>query len=235
MNLVDYIIIGIVGVSVLFGMYRGFVQTVLNAGGCVAAFLLSFKLYPKLALFISSNEKLVNTLMYYLDADKRIGDVEMAVTDVGKMTGNFIGNLINRLQLPDVFSTLLRTNMENQVYQPSGMSTASGYVSQTILSAAINIISFVLCFAALALAVAIIANILKVIFRFPVLKQLDGLAGGAFGLLRGCLICYVLFALVPIVQTVMPLAVVDELIAGSTLSPIFNNGNLILSIMNGGL
>lgn len=67
------------------------------------------------------------------------------------------------------------------------------------------------------------------------LKQMDGLAGGVFGVLRGLLICLALFTLLPLVQTVLPLDMVTELIDQSTLAPIFSNGNLILAIMNGGL
>ena len=83
--------------------------------------------------------------------------------------------------------------------------------------------------------IASVLNLLKAVFRFPVLKQLNGLAGGAFGFLRGLLVCLVLFTLVPLVQTVIPLDMVNDLIAQSTLAPIFSNGNLILAIMNGKL
>ena len=61
------------------------------------------------------------------------------------------------------------------------------------------------------------------------------MAGGAFGFLRGSLVCLVLFTLVPLAQTVIPLDMVNDLIAESTLAPIFSNGNLILAIMNGKL
>jgi uncharacterized membrane protein required for colicin V production len=38
MNVVDYVILGILGVSLLFGLYRGFVSSVLNTGGCLLSF-----------------------------------------------------------------------------------------------------------------------------------------------------------------------------------------------------
>ena len=46
-NVVDYVIIGVIGLSVLFGIYRGFVASVLNMGGCLISFGLSFWLYPE--------------------------------------------------------------------------------------------------------------------------------------------------------------------------------------------
>jgi hypothetical protein len=73
------------------------------------------------------------------------------------------------------------------------------------------------------------------VFRFPVLKQLNSIAGGALGLLRGVLLCFVTFALLPLIQTMVPVTGINDLIAQSALAPLFNSGNLILAIMNGKL
>jgi hypothetical protein len=70
------------------------------------------------------------------------------------------------------------------------------------------------------------------VFRFPVLRQLDSLTGGVFGLLRGVLICLAFFTLVPLVQTMLPMDIINQLIEESQLAPIFMNGNLITAIMN---
>lgn len=236
MNIVDYVVLGILGLSVLFGFYRGFVSTVLNAGGGLVSLLASFVLYPKLAALIQGNQELVRSLMHYTDASSRLGDLELALTNVATLTGDKIGEIVSKVQLPPPLNTLLQVNLEKQVYGVSaGIDTVADYVSQTILSASINIICFLLCFGVIYLAWALIVNMLKAIFRFPVLKQLDWLAGGILGFLRGALLCYALFALVPLVQTMVPIDMITELIEQSTLAPIFNNGNLILGIMNGRL
>ena len=82
MNIVDYVIIGIVAISVLFGLYRGFVSSVLSMGGGLLSFLASFALYPKLAALIQNNQELQRTLLHYTDASSRIGDLELALTNV---------------------------------------------------------------------------------------------------------------------------------------------------------
>lgn len=235
MNLVDYIVLGVMGLSVLFGFYRGFVSSVLNTGGCLISFGLSFLLYPKLAEIIRGDTELVRTLLHYTDASSRIGDLELAITNVATMTREGIANVLSKVSLPAPLDTLLQVNMENQAFAASGVSTVSDYVSQTILNACINILCFVVCFVVLFILISIIINAIKAIFRFPVLKQLDWLVGGVFGFLRGALICYAAFAIVPLVLTVVPVDFISELLAESTLAPIFNNGNLILAIMNGKL
>ena len=233
MNLIDYIIIGIVGVSVLFGFYRGFVSSVLNVGGGLLAFALSFVLYPRLAGAIQGNDELVRTLLHYTDASNRLGDLNLAVTNVVQLGQQGIAEVLGKVSLPAPLNTLLEANLSNQVYAASGISTVSDYVSQTVVQASINILCFLASFVILYILLAIVINAIKAVFRLPLLKQLDWLAGGVFGFLRGLLICLAAFTLVPLVLTIVPVDFVTEMIDESVLAPLFSSGNLILSIMNG--
>ena len=141
MNIVDYVVLGILGLSVLFGFYRGFVSTVLNAGGGLVSLIASFMLYPKVAALIQGNQELVRSLMHYTDASSRLGDLELALTNVATLTGDKISEIVAKVQLPPPLNTLLQVNLEKQVYGVSaGIDTVADYVSQTILSASINII-----------------------------------------------------------------------------------------------
>ena len=232
MNVVDYVIIGLIGLSVLFFFYLGFVSSVLNTGGCLISFALSFWLYPKVAAVIQNNQELVRTLMHYTDASSRIGDLELAISNVAQLTQEKIAEVLSKVQLPAPLDTLLEVNLGSQVFSQSGITTVSDYVSQTIIGACINIICFLLCFIVLFLVVSILLNVLRAVFRFPLLKQLDWLAGGAFGFARGMVFCYALFALVPLALTVVPFDGISQMIDESQLAAFFNNGNLILSIMN---
>ena len=144
-----------------------------------------------------------------------------------------IEQVLANVKLPAPLDSILRVNLENLVYGTSGAAaTVSDYVSQTILQASINIICFLVCFIGLYIALSLGMNLIRAIFRFPVLKQLDSLAGGVFGLLRGVLLCLAVFTLVPLVQTMLPMDLINDLIAESQLAPIFMNGNLITAIMN---
>ncbi len=233
MNIVDYVIIGVVAISVLFGLYRGFVSSVLSMGGGLISFLSSFALYPKLAALIQNNQELQRTLLHYTDASSRIGDLELALTNVINLGREGIEQVLQNVSLPAPLDSILQVNLENLVYGTSGAATTvSDYVSQTILQASINIICFLVCFAGLYIVISLALNLIRAVFRFPVLKQLDSLAGGVFGLLRGILLCLVVFTLIPLVQTMIPLDVITGLLDESQLAPIFMNGNLITAIMN---
>ncbi len=233
MNLVDVIILAIIGLSVLVGLYRGFISSVASLGGCLLSLALSFWLSPKLAEAIQTNPEVLKTLLSYTDAATRIGDQALAGTSVAGLTPGAISEILSRVSLPAPLSALLQNNLEKQVF---GLSANVGsYVSQTIVGAILNVICFVVCFAVIMLVLHFLLNFLKVVFRFPVLKQLNSLFGGLMGLVRGALLCFVAFALLPLIQTVVPVAGINELVEASALAPLFNSGNLMLAIMNGHL
>jgi uncharacterized membrane protein required for colicin V production len=232
-NIVDIVIIAILGLSVLVGLYRGFISSVASMGGCLLSLGLSFWLSPKLAAWVQSNPEILKTLASYTDAATKIGDQTLASTSVTSLTQNSIAEILNKVALPAPLNSLLQSNLEKQVF--GAAADVGSYVSQTIVGAILNVICFVVCFVVLLIVMHFVLNFLKVVFKFPVLKQLNSVAGGAFGLLRGALLCFVAFALLPLIQTIVPVSGINELVAQSALAPLFNSGNLILAIMNGKL
>ena len=233
MNIVDSVIIAILGLSVLVGLYRGFISSVASLGGCLLSLGLSFWLSPKLATAIQSDPEVLRTLVSYTDAATKLGDQSLAKTSISSLGTGGIADVLSRVSLPGPLSRLLQSNLENKVFGTA--ADVGSYVSQTIVGAILNVICFIVCFLVLLLVLHFLINFLKVVFKFPVLKQLNALAGGAFGLLRGVLLCFVAFALLPLIQTMVPVQGVNDLVAASALAPLFNSGNLILAIMNGRL
>ena len=233
MNIVDIVILAILGLSVLVGLYRGFISSVASMGGCLLSLGLSFWLSPKLATAIQSNPDILKTLVSYTDAATKLGDQSLAGASVTTLTENGITEILNRVSLPAPLSTLLQSNLQNQVF--GAAADVGTYVTQTIVGAILNVICFIVCFLALMLVIHFVINFLKVVFKFPVLKQLNSVAGGAFGLIRGALLCFVAFALLPLIQTLLPVQDINQMVEQSALAPLFNSGNLILAIMNGKL
>ena len=233
MNIVDIGILAILGLSILVGLYRGFISSVASMGGCLLSLGLSFWLSPKLAEAIQNNPNILRTLVSYTDAATKLGDQSLAGTSVTALTESGITEILNKVSLPAPLSTLLQSNLQNKVFGTA--ADVGTYVSQTIVGAILNVICFVVCFLALLLVIHFVINFLKVVFKFPVLKQLNSIAGGAFGLLRGVLLCFVAFALLPLIQTLLPVQDINQMVEQSALAPLFNSGNLILAIMNGRL
>ena len=233
MNLVDYVIIGIIAVSVIFGLRRGFISGVLSLASLLLSVLLAFHFYPVLAQNLQSNESLVNTLVHYTDASSRIKDLELALTPVTNLSQDSLNQVLENANLPAVFETFVRRNVAEQAFAAIGSVNISEYLNQTIISVALNILCFIICFLAAYIALSLISHLICYVFRLPVLRHLDALIGGAFGGLRGVLIVFVLGAIVPIILTVSPIKQIEEMIAASQLAGFFFKDNMITAIMRG--
>ena len=77
-----------------------------------------------------------------------------------------------------------------------------------------------------------VIHLIQYVFELPVLRHLDALMGGLFGLVRGTLLLFILFALVPIVLAVAPVEPLQMLLDQSRLAPLFDS-RIILSILGG--
>ncbi|HPJ02349.1 MAG TPA: CvpA family protein [Candidatus Limiplasma sp.] len=234
MNLIDYGIVILILVFTLFGFYRGFLQSLLNLGGCLFSFAASFWLFPKLADAVASNPEIVRMLSGYTDSGTVLGDLDLSSLAVNTLNTTSISEIVTKANLPDPLGRLLGENLSQQAFSPLGnLATNVGdYVNQTILSVSINVLSFIVCFILSFLVITILINLLKAVFRFPLLKQLDWLAGGVFGFAIGTVTCFVIFTAMPVLQSLIPMENFQQLISESALAGIFQNGGLVISIMN---
>lgn len=234
MNAIDYGIVALILIFTLFGFYRGFMQSLLNLGGCLLSFAASFWLFPKMSDAISSNTEIVRMLSGYTDSGSVLGDLDLSSLAVNTLSSTNISAIVGKANLPDPIGKLLQANLTEKAFSPLGnLATNVGdYVNQTILSVSINVLSFIVCFVLCFLVITIVINLLKSVFKFPLLKQLDWLAGGAFGFVIGCVLCFVIFTAMPVLQSLIPLDNFQQLVKESTLAGIFQNGNLVVAIMN---
>ena len=218
----------------LFGLYRGFIQSVLSLGGSLLSIVGSFLLYHHLADIVASNTDITRMISTYTDSQSLLGDLDLSSQAVSGLAGDAITQVVQKANLPTPIDTLLQHNLSAQVFRPLGsLATNVGdYVNQTILSVSINVLCFLLCFVACFIVVHILINLVRAVFRFPVLKHLDWLAGGAFGFLVGVLLCYVCFTVLPLLESVIPIEDFRTLADQSVLAKSFSESGLIVSIMN---
>ena len=235
MNIIDIMILIVIGASVIYGLYRGFVQTVLSVACCLISIVVAFAFGPRLAAVVSGNNDISSTLLTYTDSIARVGDSNLANTPVSQLTDGVISQVLNSVSLPEPIASILENNLKGQVFSQINLTTVNEYVSSTVVAVAVNALSFVACFALCYLVLSVLVSLIAHVFKLPLLKQLDWLAGGAFGLARGALILYVIFLLIPILSTIIPLDNFNELLAQSTLAPIFQSDGFFARMVSGKL
>jgi uncharacterized membrane protein required for colicin V production len=147
------------------------------------------------------------------------GDVEQAISEVG---------------IP-LISDLLRNNILGQVFANDGLTKMSEYLTQTLLTSALNVVSFIVMFAVIYMAVLLLVNLLNNVFRFPILRHFDWLLGGAFGIIRGAVIVMLIFAVMPTLSSALESMGVDmlgELMNESRLGSFLQNNNVVANLLH---
>ena len=233
MNIIDIIILVILGVSMIYGVYRGFVHTLLSVACCLLSVLIAFAFGPRLSAIVSNSKGVSSTLATYTDAVARVGDYDLAAANVSQLSDSLINQVLENVSLPQSIQNILRSNLSNQSFAGTGLSTVNDYVSNTVVAVAINILCFLACFALSYVVLSLLLSLIQHVFRLPLLRQLDWLAGGAFGLMRGALLLYELFLVVPLLSTIIPLDAFNELLSQSALSPIFQSDGLFARVISG--
>ena len=230
MNILDIIILAVLGVSVVFGLYRGFISGVLSVAALIGSAVLAFACSGELASWLQGNKTLVDTLLYYTDAGSRIQSLDLSLLSVAQVTESALMQILESANLPAAFETAF----VEQIAISSGAQTISAVLSQTIVNVSLSILSFLICFVVAYAVLTFVIHLIQYVFELPVLRHLDSLIGGVFGLARGMLILFIFFTVVPIVMAVVPIEPLEDLIAASTLAPVFDS-ELILAIIKGGL
>ena len=230
MNILDIIILAVLGVSVVFGLYRGFISGVLSVAALIGSAVLAFATSGELASWLQGNKTLVDTLLYYTDAGSRIQSLDLSLLSVAQVTESALMQILESANLPAAFETAF----VEQIAISSGAQTISAVLSQTIVNVSLSILSFLICFVVAYAVLTFVIHLIQYVFELPVLRHLDSLIGGVFGLARGMLILFIFFTVVPIVMAVVPIEPLEDLIAASTLAPVFDS-ELILAIIKGGL
>ena len=227
----DIAILVIVGISVVYGIYHGFLQTVLSVGCFLLSVCAAFMFGPSVSALIRNNPGITSTLSTYTDAVARVGDVDLAQTSASSLDAYGIERVLKAVGLPEVLEDTLKNNLAGRTLAGEGAVTVNDYVKSTLVNAAVSVGSYVAVFVVTSVVLGLICSLIKHVFKFPPLRMADGAAGGAFGLCRGLIIVYVLLLTVPIVATVVPNEVVAKYISESTLAPMFQSGGFFARVI----
>lgn len=224
-NIVDVILYAILALSVISGMYKGFISSGLAMVGFGAAWYGALNLFPWLAQLVLKNDAFMGMLDYYLDPSSLFKTASLAATPVANAvssvgTGSTLLNqALQELNLPQVLESAFKNNVGNQLFKDiPDVTTIADYLGHTIWVSAINVISFILIFVVCYVVVLLVVNLLNNVFRFPLLKHLDWLFGGAFGLARGVFVVMLLLGVAPLILSMLPFKDVQTLLDTSTLA-----------------
>ncbi|HHW69839.1 MAG TPA: CvpA family protein [Clostridiales bacterium] len=231
MNILDIAILAILTISVFIGIYNGFLVTVLNIIAHFASWILSFLFYPIVSKKLVANTNILERIVYYTNVSSRIADFEQKKLNILSLNTGEVKGILTDAQIPPPFNKIILTNLTD--HSLVGLETLGEYIDYTIANVIINILSFLIVFLIVRLVFSIIIGIAKALKGVPVLKQLDSLLGAGLGLVRGVLLMYIVFSIIPLALTIAPVDFLIDIINSSKIASFFYKTNIITNFIRG--
>lgn len=233
MNLLDIIIIAVLGLFVLSGVQKGFIYTALSTGCILVCLMLAFLIMPVAAQKVTSNEKLFNNMLYYTEGSEYIYSVELAKTPITVIDRDALAEVYERSDVAYPMDKRIVENIEDASFEDDGITTLGDYYNRTMVLVTVNILVFIVVYAAARAVTAFCVGWWNYAKKLPKLKKVDLPAAIGTGLIRGVLALLIVFMLMPIVLTVLPFDVVEELVDSSKLGTFFYRSNFLLGMIPG--
>ena len=221
MNIVDILILAVLAFSLLAGMHKGFITSLLSTFGFVGSWFGARLVYERLANLALSNTTLMAVLNQYLEPDSFFASKAQAATTVAEVVSggeSAIQAAVSTVsEKISIISKAFEANIRNQAFVRLNITTLSDYLDQTIWQAVFHVLAFLVAFILIYAVVSLLINLLDHVVRFPVLRMFDWLPGGLCGLIRGSVVAVLLLTLLPSIISLINPDLTQTLISESTL------------------
>ena len=197
--LLDIGFVIIILLCVVFGYKKGFFKSIAGFIGAVIAMFLAWVLAGLIANALYQGifrEKLIDNISAVLSNDALASFPEKAAQVVANLP-DFLSNTLNNQGIT--------SSQIEQSLQAAGNNAAPA--TADLISPAViwllQLLLTVILFFILVILVRLVIKLIGNVFRLPVLRQVDGILGGLFGIFKGVvyifLVCILLQLLMPVI------------------------------------
>lgn len=229
MTYLDFIFIGILVIGSAIAAAQGLIKTVFGFASTLVAMIFAYLFYPVLGEFFINNTGIYDAIQ--LKIVEALDLEELARQVISSSDGV---NMIENLALPDFLKQVLLENSNMEVYKllgVDGVHQIGDYVSRFLATMAINALSFILLFILAVIIIGLLAHLLDLIAKLPVLKQINHIAGFAVGLVLSMLLLWVISLVLFFATSLQGTTELQLLIEQSPFVQIFYENNLLLDTL----
>jgi len=205
------------------GIKRGIIKTIYSIGVVAAGLLLSAMLNPIVSNFLHNNNSIYQTV--YQAVEENIA-IEGKIKTLQQET-----NIIEMLPLPETMKKKIKENNNKEIYQAMDVENFKQYIYAYITNMILNTISYLILFIVISVMLFMLARMLDLISKLPVIKQLNKLAGGVAGALQGLLIFWIFTAILTIWANTPWAQNLYGMINESSLLSFLYTHNLLITIV----
>jgi len=221
MNWMDFIIVIFLIGNVLEGMHKGLIFSIFNLAGFILAGYIAKLYYPIVAAFISNNPGMFTKI-------KNLVTERVAMLIERSSNPKDIGSILEVFELPQGAKEGIEYS--SQLQAPTGdiANSAGNYITEALTTTFVNVISILIVFIIARIIITLMINVLDNVAKLPVLNQFNKSAGLVFGLIKGVLIIYLIFAIISPIISIFPDSFIALGTSNSFLGSYFYSNNIII-------
>lgn len=223
MNWVDIVIILLCLIGCAIGIWKGFFKTFLSMISSSLVFLFSFLLCKPTATWLMKittwDNSLCSKISHWLTGISPNFDINMVGMEAGELSSH-INATLNSSGFPKFFRFLFKTTTS---ISPESIAHKDVFTMGNMISQTLTIITFILsCFIFFLIIFFVIKFLIahftkKFTEKSPTFKKVDKSVGGVFGLVRGLLWVFIIFAFISIFKNAAFFAPVNKAIQTSAI------------------
>ena len=163
----------------LYGHYRGFLRLAVSMAALLIALIGVRVMMPQVTAFLKENtgihQWMEDTMLQAVGLDEWGMDGQ-AVLPAEQRT------LIEGISLPQSIKDALIENNNEEIYQLLGIDKFIDYIGSFLADRIINTLAFIILFIAVYVIIRVLAHLLDIVARLPVLSGMNQIAGAVLGL-----------------------------------------------------
>ncbi|MTI65290.1 MAG: CvpA family protein [Firmicutes bacterium] len=220
MNIVDIIILIILLINSISGLTKGFIVSVFNLLGLLLSFFIAKNYYEVIANYIKETPSIYTKILDFVN-NRVYGLME-------GMGNSKADSFFDIFKLPKPIKELMINSEQFRDTSTETVSSLNNFFVGSLTDILINIISFILAFFIAWGILQILIGLLDLLAHLPIIKQFNRMLGFGFGLIKGILIIFLLFALITPVVTMYSEGLIAKSIFDSNIGYYFYSNNIII-------
>jgi len=215
-------------VHILNGRRKGLVKTVFSLFSAIVAIVVTATVAPMISKQLQSNET-----VYAFVEEKVAVSLGNYIEDLEESSVAVQNEVIQGLPLPAAIKDMLVENKNTEVYQAMAVEGLRDYVIKYVTGVVINAGAFIVVFIVVNIAIRILAVLLDIISKLPVLNTLNKTGGAVVGFLQGMLVIWILcIVLMAFSSTDIAKDIYAQINESKLLTYIYDNNLLLETVIN---
>ncbi len=234
MNILLVIVIAIILLSGVMGYKKGLIKTVLSMATIILSIILTSIVAPEVSDILCANET-VHDKVYDMVSENI--DLEEVTKELSKVTGEKLdeavqSEILDKIGLPPIVKEIIINSGNLEQFTNKNAVMFEEYLFNILTDLIINAAAYVIVFVIVSILLVIVASVLNLISKLPILKSLNRMAGAAIGVIEGFVIVWLLFILLSVFPGNDTVEKCNTYIEENEVLTYLYDNNIIMSVVS---